>query len=129
MFLFSALLALPMCWGDVAAVDYGALDAVTWATLAFIICGGSFLTFLLVPIAQRFLRPTVLGMYNYLQPLVASLVAVAAGMDTFGPTKGLATLLVFAGVWIVTLSRSRADSNGRTRADTNSSPRADSKKA
>jgi drug/metabolite transporter (DMT)-like permease len=109
MFLFSAALALPMCWRDVAAVDYGALTWDVWATLGFIICGGSFLTFLLVPIGQRYLRPTVLGMYNYLQPLVASLVAVAAGMDTFGPTKGLATLLVFAGVWIVTLSRSRAD--------------------
>jgi drug/metabolite transporter (DMT)-like permease len=108
-FLFSAALALPMCWRDVAAVDYGVLTWDVWATLGFIICGGSFLTFLLVPIAQRYLRPTVLGMYNYLQPLVASLVAVAAGMDTFGPTKGLATLLVFAGVWIVTLSRSRAD--------------------
>ena len=108
MFLFSAVLALPVCWKDVVAVDYGGLGWKEWATLGFIICGGSFLTFLLVPIGQRFLRPTVLGMYNYLQPLVASLVAVAAGMDTFGPTKGLATLLVFAGVWIVTLSKSRA---------------------
>ena len=108
MFLFSAVLALPFCWRDVAAVDYGALTWDVWLALGFIICGGSFLTFLLVPIGQRYLRPTVLGMYNYLQPLVASLVAVAAGMDTFGPTKGLATLLVFAGVWIVTLSRSRA---------------------
>ncbi len=108
MFLFSAVLALPFCWKDVMAVDYGALGWDVWLALGFIICGGSFLTFLLVPIGQRYLRPTVLGMYNYLQPLVASLVAVAAGMDTFGPTKGLATLLVFAGVWIVTLSRSRA---------------------
>ncbi len=108
MFLFSAMLAAPFCFRDVLAVDYGALGADTWATLAFIIFGGSFLTFLLVPIGQRFLRPTVLGMYNYLQPIMASLVAVAAGMDTFGPTKGLATLLVFLGVWIVTRSRSRA---------------------
>jgi drug/metabolite transporter (DMT)-like permease len=109
MFLFSAVLALPVCRNDVAAVDYGALTWDVWLVLGFIVCCGSFLTFLLVPIGQRYLRPTVLGMYNYLQPLVASLVAVAAGMDTFGPTKGLATLLVFAGVWLVTLSRSRAD--------------------
>jgi drug/metabolite transporter (DMT)-like permease len=109
MFLVSALLAAPFCLHDVTAVDYGALEWRTWVTLAFIICCGSFMTFLLVPIGQRFLRPTVLGLYNYVQPLVASLVAVAAGMDTFGPTKGLATLLVFTGVWIVTRSRSRAD--------------------
>ena len=109
MFLFSALLVLPFCWNDVAAVDYASLGWDVWATLAFIICGGSFMTFFLVPIGQRFLRPTVLGMYNYLQPLVAALVAVAVGMDTFGVTKGIASVLVFAGVWIVTRSRSRAD--------------------
>ncbi len=46
----------------------------------------------------------------YVQPTVAAVVAMAAGMDTFGPTKGVATLLVFAGVWLVTRSRSRSDS-------------------
>jgi drug/metabolite transporter (DMT)-like permease len=47
-------------------------------------------------------------MYNYLQPLVSSLVAVAAGMDAFGWTKGGAALLIFLGVYIVTQSKSRA---------------------
>ncbi len=64
MFLFSALLAALFCWRDVVVVDYGSLGWETWATLGFIVAGGSFLTFLLVPIGQRFLRPTVLGMYN-----------------------------------------------------------------
>jgi drug/metabolite transporter (DMT)-like permease len=108
MFLFAALLSLPVCWGDVAAVDYRALGWRVWGTIGFIVGGATFLTFFLLPIGQRYLRPTVLSMYNYLQPTVAAVVAVATGMDTFGPTKGLATLLVFAGVWLVTRSRSRA---------------------
>ncbi len=108
MFLFAALLSLPVCVGDVVAVDYSSLGWEVWATVGFIVCGATFLTFFLLPVGQRYLRPTVLSMYNYLQPTVASLVAVAAGMDTFGVTKGLATLLVFAGVWIVTRSKSRA---------------------
>ncbi len=108
MFLFSTLLVLPFSWRDVAAVDYASLGWGVWATIVFIVLGGSFFTFFLVPIGQRFLRPTVLGMYNYLQPLVAALVAVAVGMDTFGVTKGIASVLVFAGVWLVTKSRSRS---------------------
>jgi drug/metabolite transporter (DMT)-like permease len=110
MFLFSAALSLPVCWSDVAAVDYAALEWDVWATIAFIVGGATFLTFFLLPIGQRYLRPTVLSMYNYLQPTVAAAVAVAAGMDTFGPAKGIATVLVFAGVWLVTRSRSRAQS-------------------
>ena len=62
----------------------------------------------MVPIAQRYLRPTVVSMYNYVQPLVAVLFTVAIGLDTFGPTKGFAALCVFVGVWLVTKSKSRA---------------------
>ncbi|MDR2912156.1 MAG: DMT family transporter [Alistipes sp.] len=112
MFLFSAVLSAPVCWHDVATVDYVSLGWDVWATIFFIVAGATFLTFFLLPIGQRYLRPTVLSMYNYLQPTVAALVAVAAGMDTFGLTKGLATVLVFAGVWMVTRSKSRASVSG-----------------
>jgi hypothetical protein len=47
-------------------------------------------------------------MYNYVQPIVASLIAVLWGMDTFGVMKGIAVALVFTGVYIVTQSKSRA---------------------
>jgi drug/metabolite transporter (DMT)-like permease len=113
MFLFAAAMSLPVCWHDVATVDYSALKWNIWLTLTFIVGGATFITFLLLPMGQRYLRPTVLSMYNYLQPSVAAAVAVASGMDTFGPTKGIATLLVFAGVWLVTRSRSRAQLDHR----------------
>jgi drug/metabolite transporter (DMT)-like permease len=47
-------------------------------------------------------------MYNYLQPVVASIVAVFIGIDFFGVEKGLSAVLVFAGVYIVTQSKSKA---------------------
>ena len=40
--------------------------------------------------------------------MVAVLFTVAVGLDTFGVTKGVAALCVFAGVWLVTKSKSRA---------------------
>ena len=46
-------------------------------------------------------------MYNYLQPVTASLIAVAASQKTFGPVKALAMLLVFLGVWFVSTSGQR----------------------
>ncbi|MDR1183061.1 MAG: EamA/RhaT family transporter, partial [Bacteroidales bacterium] len=48
------------------------------------------------------------SMYNYIQPLVSSFVAVILGMDTFGWVKSLAALLIFLGVYVVTQSKSRA---------------------
>lgn len=40
--------------------------------------------------------------------IALSVVAVAMGMDVFGWKKGLATILVFAGVYAVTHSKSKA---------------------
>lgn len=108
MFLFATVISFPVCWGDVSAVDYTALTWDVWLRLGFVVVGSTFITFFLLPIGQRYLRPTVVAMYNYLQPTIAAIVAIAAGMDTFGVTKGLATLLVFAGVWLVTQSKSKA---------------------
>lgn len=52
--------------------------------------------------------PTLVTMYCYLQPIVASMLAVLWGMDRFTPTKGAAILLVFVGVYLVNRSKSRA---------------------
>ena len=107
MFLFAAAVSFPICWSDVSAVDYAAFTWDVWARLGFIVIGSTFITFFLLPIGQRYLRPTVCAMYNYFQPAIAAAVAIAAGMDTFGVTKGAATLMVFLGVWLVTQSKSR----------------------
>jgi drug/metabolite transporter (DMT)-like permease len=108
MFLFATLCSLPLCWRDIVAVDYISLPVNIYIRVAYIVIFATFFAYLLIPIGQKFLRPTIVSMYNYLQPLVSSLVAVALGMDTFGWTKGIATLLVFSGVYVVTQSKSRA---------------------
>ena len=59
--------------------------------------------------AQRLLRPTVVSMYNYMQPIVASIAAIIMGLGIFGWEKGVAIALVFLGVYIVTKSKSKAD--------------------
>ena len=58
---------------------------------------------------KRLLRPTVVSMYNYMQPIVATIAAIAMGIGGFGWEKGIAIAFVFLGVYIVTQSKSRAD--------------------
>jgi len=108
MFLFAALVSLVVYWEPLVGVDYAALSGGVWAGIGFVVVCSTFLAYLLVPIAQRYLRPTLVSMYNYVQPIVAVLFTVAIGLDTFGPTKGFAAMCVFVGVWLVTRSKSRA---------------------
>ena len=69
----------------------------------------TFLCYLLVPVGQKTLRPTLVAMYNYVQPVVATFIAVLWGMDSFNIIKLLAIILVFSGVLLVNRSKSRAD--------------------
>ncbi|GHT61038.1 membrane protein [Bacteroidia bacterium] len=115
MFLFAFICSLPVCWHDASAIDYNALPVNIWLEVLYVVGLATFLSYLLIPIGQKYLRPTIVSMYNYVQPIVSSLVAVAIGMDVFGWKKALAAILVFVGVYVVTQSKSRAQMEaGRT---------------
>ena len=88
MFLASFLLAVPFALPHLPQSDFGA--------------------YYLVPVGQKRIRPTLVSMYGYLQPIIAIAVAIWTGMDRLTVTKVLAALLVFAGVWVVNKSRAAA---------------------
>lgn len=70
---------------------------------------------------QQVLRPTVVSMYNYVQPIVAVIVSVVLGLAVFTLTHALAVVLIFSGVALVTLSKSRRDMLEQKQAPTSSS--------
>lgn len=108
MFLFAAVCCSPLCYKDITTIDYASLSWDMYLRIAYVVAAATFFSYMLIPIGQKFLRPTVVSMYNYVQPIVSSLIAVALGLDIFGWTKAAAALLVFTGVYIVTTSKSRA---------------------
>jgi Permeases of the drug/metabolite transporter (DMT) superfamily len=117
MFMYASVCCIPFSYSHITAIDFPALSADIYRGIIYVVVGGTFITYFLVPVGQRLLRPTVALMYNYMQPIVASIVTVLWGMDTFGWTKSLAIVLVFAGVYIVTKSKSKAqlDAEGATK--------------
>lgn len=108
MFLFAALGAAAIYHRPVMEVDYASIPVQMWAGIGFVIVMATFFAYMMVPIGQRYLRPTVVSMYNYIQPVVAVLLTVALGLDTFSVGKAAAAACIFAGVWLVTKSKSRA---------------------
>ncbi len=64
-------------------------------------------------IGQKNLRPTVVGIYNYVQPVIATIVGIAIGMDHFTLIKAVAVVFIFSGVWLVTSSRALQSDNQR----------------
>ncbi|MEG2666962.1 MAG: EamA family transporter, partial [Bacteroidales bacterium] len=108
MFLFSSMVSLPFLYGSVSEIDYANLPLKAYLELAYVVVGATFITYMLIPVAQKALRPTVLSVYNYVQPITTALLALILGMDSFTWVKALAAALVFLGVYVVTQSKSKA---------------------
>lgn len=109
MFLWSAVMVFPFSAGHVFTTQWSAITAQTWAETAFVVIFGTFVAYLLMMNAQKTLRPTVVSIYNYMQPVVAVAVSLIAGMSVFTWKQGVAVALVFGGVWLVIKSKSRRD--------------------
>lgn len=109
MFTYAFICLLPFSYNDLLAAGWAGLSLMEIGSLAFIVVGSTFLCYILVVVGQKNLRPTVAGMYNYVQPVVACIVAICWGMDSFNWVKGVSILLIFGGVYLVTMSRSRAE--------------------
>ena len=102
LFLFSAIIVTMVTWPSVVAVDYASLPLKAWGEMMFIVFGGTFVSYIFFTGGQKLLRPTVVSMYNYVQPIVATVLSVAMGVGSFGVGKVISMAMVFAGVYIVT---------------------------
>ena len=101
MFLFSALMALPFSFGAFAASNLSAVPMdVIWQVI-YVVVGATFISYFLIPVAQKRLRPVVVCMYTYVQPVIAMVIALAMGLDRLTLLKVLASALVFTGVGLV----------------------------
>ena len=61
-----------------------------------------FFGYFAIPYAMQYLRATTVSVYTNLQPVVASLVAIAIGQDILTWDKPVAAVLVLLGAWFVT---------------------------
>jgi drug/metabolite transporter (DMT)-like permease len=109
MFIYASMCYIPFSYYDISTIQWTSISTVAILQVLYVVLGGSFLAYLCIMTAQRLLRPTVVSMYNYMQPIVATIAAIAMGIGSFGWEKGIAIALVFLGVYIVTQSKSRAD--------------------
>jgi len=112
MFLFAAVALTPLSLPTIIHTDWSALTSMHCAGILYVVGCGTFLAYVCIMIGQKNLRPTIVGMYNYVQPVVASLVGVCLGLDRFTAVKICAVILIFAGVFLVTRSRARTAPEG-----------------
>ena len=73
--------------------------------MLYVIIFATFISYILMPFGMRHLNATSVSVYFNVQPIVATLVAIAFGQDSFKPELPLAAVLVLAGAYIVSTAR------------------------
>lgn len=104
-FLFSLLMSLPFSAKGLFTMDYAAIPVSVRWEIGYLIVFATFIAYSLIPYGQKLIRPTLVSMYNYLSPIIATIVSIWTGLDHLTWQKVLAATAIVGGVVLVSKSR------------------------
>lgn len=105
IFFFSAVMSLPLSVKEIATLQWSTIPQVQLWELAFLIVFATFISYFLIPLGQKRIRPTLVSMYSYVQPIIATAISIIAGIELLTWQKIVAALMVFSGVLVVNRSK------------------------
>lgn len=109
LFLFGLVYVTPFCIGPFLNTDFGSIPIRFWFSLLYVIVCTTIIAYMLFNYSLKFVSPVVSSAYLYLQPVIASLVAIIIGMDILNLQESLAAVMVFIGVYFVSIRKSKAN--------------------
>ena len=104
-FLIAFFINLPIGFSQLTEVSWGSLGLSEMGQMAFVVVATTFLTYLFNIFALKQLSPSAVGVFIYLQPVVATVFAIIVGADTLNAIRIGAAALIFTGVYLTTKKR------------------------
>jgi len=102
LFLIALVINIPIGFSQFSEVAWFSLEFSALWKLTFVVLGTTVLTYLFNIYALKQLSPSVIGVFMYLQPLIAVAFAIIVGADSLSPVRILAAILIFTGVFLTT---------------------------
>lgn len=107
LFLIAVFINLPITYTEFVAVDWSNLPFDAIWKMGYVVLGTTFMTYLLNIYALKQLSASTISAFIYLQPLIAITFAIMVGADSLNWTKGIAATLVFVGVYMVSMKKTK----------------------
>ena len=101
VFLFGILFVIPFGWNEFTAIQWSSMPSNILWKVAFVVIGTTFFAYLFNIFGLNTLNPSTVSTYIYLQPVLATMVALIANSDQLDFTKVMSTLIIFIGVYMV----------------------------
>lgn len=101
IFLFGLIQVLPFGYSEFSQIEWSTFPPnIIWAVV-FVVVGLSFFAYLFNTVALKYVSPSVVSTYIYLQPVLASVFAIALGKDSLDMIKVVSAILICTGVYLV----------------------------
>ncbi|GAB4260294.1 MAG: DMT family transporter [Vicingaceae bacterium] len=107
VFTFGLLGVLPFGYHQFTSIEWNSFTTDIWLAFLFVVIGTTFFAYMLNIVALKKVSPAVVSTYIYLQPILAAVVALYLGKDKITLLKVVATLMIFAGVFMVSRTNYR----------------------
>lgn len=101
VFLFGGLIAIPAGLEQMMEVRWETLPGKAVFSLIYVVLGTTVLAYLLNAWALSYVESSVVGAYIYLQPVLASVVAISLHEDSLELKEVFFSLIIITGVYLV----------------------------
>ena len=101
LFTFSLLFVFPLGIQDLLAVEWSSFPNMVWLAVVYVLFFATILAYLFNIYALKIVNSTVVSIYIYLQPLLATAIALVFANDELSIVKIVAAILIFVGVFLV----------------------------
>ena len=72
-------MGLPFSFHEVVSQSWTRIPAIQMRELGFLIVFATFVSYFLIPLGQKTIRPTLVSMYSYIQPIIATVLGIILG--------------------------------------------------
>ena len=101
LFLYGAIIAVPFGAPQLMEVTWSSLPTSAWISVFYVVFATTFTVYLLNAWALQYVNSSIVGIYIYLQPVFATMVALILHQDTLEIPTVLFASIIMLGVYLV----------------------------
>ena len=111
VFIFGLIFVLPFGIDEIQKIDLTTFNEQIYLKIGFVVICTTFIAYMFNAFALKSLNPSVVSVYIYLQPLLASLIAIALNSDSLSLVKIFSAIFIFSAVFLVSIPSKKVITN------------------
>jgi len=101
IFIFGTPFVLPFGFHELKYAPMNDFTLQVWLAIGYVLIGTTFIAYLLNTFSLKLVGPSTVSIYVYMQPVIATAIAMLLGKDELTLVKTAAGIMIFSGVFLV----------------------------